>query len=203
MEEEIVFKSKPSKYSLQMHHVVIAMILTFFIIFGIAVSQIIVIIFGLIFSILIFLIVRLLQPRVVYEFTVTPKGVRIKNLLIPWGKMDNYHWKGEAQHERLGVIARYDPINLYKFLDVAILRINLKHRWYYPFPAYFKVLDLGVKQEESNKNRLESLIKTYIPKPSLTRQIIGTSLWPVVLFGIAILLIMLFGYLFTQVISEL
>jgi hypothetical protein len=68
--------------------------------------------------------------KTTFNFTLREDGIQTNAGFYPWKVMKDYHWLGEAQEERVGIIGlsslvNYDPLNPYRAAGIYIARIRL------------------------------------------------------------------------------
>jgi hypothetical protein len=73
---------------------------------------------------------RFNDRKTTFNFTLREDGIQTNAGFYPWKVMKDYHWLGEAQEERVGIIGlsslvNYDPLNPYRAAGIYIARIRL------------------------------------------------------------------------------
>lgn len=121
---------------------------------------------------LIALFVFFSNRKIYDDFFITNEGINVGKSFYPWKEILHYHWLGEAQEERVGMLGflplRFDPLNPYRLAGVWVVRLRLSRPWYHR--AY---LNLGV--DPSKAKDLEQVLQEYGVK--------RLSYWHLALFG--------------------
>lgn len=104
-------------------------------------------------------------------FDVDDRGVVTEGVIYPWSNLKSYHWYGETQGERVGLInftkLGYDPLNVQAFSATRIARIRLRSI----LPRY-----IGLEIEQNKVANLSSILEVHgIRHTSWIRRLLGIS----------------------------
>ena len=157
------------------------------------------ILFFLIYAVaaLIALLIFFSDRKVVTDFIVTDTGILAGEILYKWKNMRHYHWLGEAQEERIGVLGvtkllRYDPMNLYRLAGIWVARVRLDKPWY---SRCYLNLEVAPEKCKALQNVLE---EHEVKRLSAWRMaILGINIFPLILlivFPLIMLAILLLIY---------
>lgn len=154
--------------------------------------------FGISIAIYIFIIAN--GMKAIGSFSVCDKGIRTEKQMYEWSDFLEYHWLGESQTERLGIVRLgkklgFDPINPFAGMDTKILRIRKKKNHFVPWAEYSGFLELLVSKDLA-KELTEILQKNGIRKRSFFKQMFGS--WQ---SGVLLILFFVVGFLAMMVIG--
>jgi hypothetical protein len=86
----------------------------------------------------------LFRQRATSDFYVTHDGIVARHHLYPWSGLKHYHFFGDSQSERIGLISLsrlgWDPTNAYALADTKIARIHV-HRSFHRFYLNLEIQD--------------------------------------------------------------
>jgi len=105
------------------------------------------------------------------NFEVNDSGIEIQGQVYPWSRIRSYHWYGEMQNERVGIVSlsrmSYDPIDPNKFAGTQIARLRVESI----FPRY-----IALEVESSQAETLKSLFDKYaVRHTSWLRRFVGLN----------------------------
>ncbi len=118
--------------------------------------------------------------KTVTDFIVTDDGILSNGQLHHWRTMSHYHWLGQSQEERIGILSLFDLVNLYAIASTRIARIRLNNPWYHRYHRRY----LNVEVDRQNSQDLERLLQNHgIGRLSRWRiALLGTELLPLIVF---------------------
>jgi hypothetical protein len=167
------FSLKNKSKSVFDNHWVIPVLFILYVIFFVAIYLYEGIITALILSLfiacgIIAILIKGYRKRAFQEFDATDQAIVCKNKTYLWSDIKNYHWWGEKQSERIGMIravpiVNYDPINPYKYSKDQILCLHM---------GFCKNINLQIDSDQVDN--LSSIIKKHdIKHISTLQKVVG------------------------------